>query len=153
MPACQTNAAVRLGRVASLLTGGLFGLGLAGCSTDLSGDWDGDISCEGSGAVPMSLDIEGSAPDYDGVGILTGLVVDGVAVNVLMEIELHQPETYGSQIIEAEAICSMIDEYGNNNSISCEGVEGFGWDGADLLSAEVQNFLSAGLECELNLER
>jgi len=101
----------------------------------------------------MSLDIEGSAPDYDGVGILTGLVVDGVAVNVLMEIELHQPETYGSQIIEAEAICSMIDEYGNNNSISCEGVEGFGWDGADLLSAEVQNFLSAGLECELNLER
>ena len=47
----------------------------------------------------------------------------------------------------------MVRLHRSVEGLDCEAFDELGWDGKDLLTADIDNFLGTGLDCELELER
>jgi hypothetical protein len=130
-------------------------LPLAACSYEsLEGDYDGEIDCDG-GSVGMSLDLsENGTGFYDATGETDPITLDGTPTIFLFELSIEQSAPKGSQTVDVdEAACTSLVESGATAEIDCSDFDELGFDGENTLSAEVSNFLSTGLDCEMVLER
>ena len=130
-------------------------LPLSACSYEsLEGDYDGDIDCDG-GSVGMSLELkENGTGFYDATGQTDPITLDGTPTMFLFELSLEQTAAKGAQTLDVdEAACLSLVESGATATINCDDFDELGFDGENTLSAEIGNFLSTGLDCEMVLER
>lgn len=131
-------------------------LPLTACSYQtLEGEYDGEIDCGADGAVAMSLDLEENGTGfYDASGQTDPLTLDGTPTMFLFELSLEQTEAKGAQAIDVDdAACASLVESGATGEVDCSDFDELGFDGENTLSAEISNFLSTGLDCEMVLER
>lgn len=136
----------------------VFGVGLAmsGCaSASLEGDWDGTIDCgDGGGELDIELEIDADGNyDYESEGEISQLSLNGVPTVIELELSLFQTRTRGGQTVEVEADCLARPASGDAYDILCDDFSELGWDGEDLLAAEVEDFLDADLDCDIEIER
>jgi len=130
-------------------------LPLSACGYEsLEGDYDGDIDCDG-GSVAMSLELEENGTGfYDAIGATEPITLDGTPTIFLFELSLEQSEAKGAQTLDVdEAACTSLVESGATAEVDCSDFDELGYDGENTLSAEIGNFLSTGLDCEMVLER
>jgi hypothetical protein len=145
-------------RLTSLFSAASLGaaLFLSSCaSASLDGDWEGTIDCgSGGGELNIELEIdEDGEYDYDSEGEITQLSLNGVATVIELELSLFQTRTRGGQTVDVEADCTARPASGDAYSIDCDDFSELGWDGEDLLAAEVEDFLDADLDCDIEIER
>jgi hypothetical protein len=134
----------------------LAALPLAACGfTDLEGEYEGDIDCGSDGSVGMVLDLsENGTGWYTAEGVVDPLVFDGVETGFILDLDLEQTDAKGAQPINVdEATCTAVAANGSSAEVDCSDFDELGFDGEDILSAEISNFLSTGLDCEMVLER
>jgi len=160
MPARNAALALLLGLAPVVLS--------TGCQdASLEGDWDGEIDCGdvddgGGGTLDIEIEIDDEGDyEYSGTAEITRLTLGGTATTILMDLVLDQTRTYGGQVVDLEADCTAYPEGGDEYAVDCSDVTEIGWDGADTMEAEIEDFLGADvdgddepdLDCTLELER
>ena len=150
-PRCPARAPRRGPLTPALLLAALVGCSSKAAAT-LEGDWSGSADCgEGSVSVSMSLS-ESNPQSYVGTGEVLNLSYGGLEATVSMELSVEQPEAEGAQTVALEADCLIANDEGAE-VVDCSGFSELGWDGADTLGAAVTDFMSSGLDCDLELRR
>lgn len=130
-------------------------LSLVGCAQgNLEGDWDGSIDCGGSGSPDIEVAIDQTDDyDYEGEGTVSHLKLDGEAVEVVFFWEMHQNRVMGVQSVDINAECQAVPKKGDRYAIDCSDMDEIGWDGQDLMAAEINDFLNTGEDCTLTISR
>ncbi len=129
---------------------------LTGCVASVAGDWDGSVDCGQDGSVEMHLDItekEGTARRYDGDGNIQGFTIGGVESAIKFEMDIDQPEMRGPQVLDLKTTCALLQADSQPAKVDCYQFDELAWDGADLLTAEVTNFLGEYPSCDIELVR
>ena len=152
-------------RIISLL---LAAVSLGACqNADLSGDWEGEIDCGdvsdgGGGSLDVELVLEEEETyEYEGTAEITKLTLGGDATTILMDVVIDQTRTYGGQVLDVEADCTAYPAGGDEYEVDCSDFTELGWDGEDLIQADIEEFLGADLDgdgdpdldCLLDIER
>lgn len=129
-------------------------LPLAGCVSNLEGEWSGDLNCKGTRATWVAMDVElASTKEYDAAAIFRNVEVGDERVNIVSDMKLVQPKWSGPQALEVQADCEMDMEDGSTVGLKCAQFDELGWDGKDLMEANISAFLGEGVTCKLTLER
>ena len=126
-----------------------------GCVASVAGDWDGTVDC-GVGSVEMHLDIvekETGARRYDGDGNIQGFTIGGVESAIQFEMDIDQPEMRGPQVLDLQTTCALLQADAAPSKVDCYQFDELAWDGADLLTAEVFDFLGEYEACDIELVR
>lgn len=125
-------------------------------SANLSGKWDGGITCGDAGSVDLAFDVSGGegAKSYDAQGLLSDLTLDGAAAQVEIDSTWTPSQDAGPQVIDVDAACTVVyTDAGDTADMDCAGLDELGWDGADNIEAEIGDFLESGIGCTLELSR
>lgn len=143
-------------------------LALPACTTaNLEGNWEGEIDCGsvddgGGGSLDFVLEVEESDQyEYEGSGEITKLTLEGVATTIRLDLVIDQTRIRGGQTLDVEADCTAEPAGGDSYSMDCDGFTQLGWDGLDVMQADVEGFLgydgdgdgSPDLDCLLDIER
>lgn len=126
------------------------------CSyTNLEGDYEGEIDCGSDGSVDVEMEVEESGTAYyRGLMLVQPITLDGVDTAFELSLGFEQTAANGGQVLTVdEADC--IARFGNDQSadLDCSDFGELGFDGENTISAEISDFLSTGLDCELAVER
>ncbi len=130
-------------------------LPLTACGTSsLEGDWDGEIDCDGAGQLGIELEVDDEDDwEYEANGTIERLLIDGEETEIALRWELWQPKTYGGMVVEIDADCMAVPVEGEAWALDCDDFDEIGWDGADEMETEIEDFLGSGTDCTMTLER
>lgn len=125
------------------------------CSyTNLEGDYEGEVECDG-GSVGAAMEVEESGTAYYSALLnINPITLDGVPTSFVVEFDIEQTAANGGQTLNADdAACTGVTDAGATSTIDCSGFSELGFDGENTISADISNFLGTGLDCALTLER
>jgi hypothetical protein len=127
-----------------------------GCSTTLEGKWDGELDCGSWGDVDIELDLDKSSNTlFTGDGEITGFYYDNDPAELQFEIEITKPQLAGAQELDVELDdCEVVISGLGSFDDDCDEPEKVEWDGEDMISGEIEDFLGvSGNDCDFEVER
>lgn len=122
--------------------------------TNLEGDYEGEVTCDG-GAVDVDLAVEEAGTAfYDGTMQIWPITLNGTPTAFDVEFGIEQMAAKGGQTLELDdVVCVAFTESGATSQLDCSGFSELGFDGENTISADISNFLATGLDCTLTVER